>query len=127
MKTLQEATSKTPCIHCGKPDWCYSFANSATVCKRGNIANGWIDSGKTDKEVAAILYPQEWQGKPPEPKVISTQEWLYYYRDMPGIQLVKVIRQNLDNGKKRIFQNYHNGKSWIKTRPKFIERSEIPI
>jgi putative DNA primase/helicase len=127
MKTIEEVSKNNPCIHCGKPDWCYTFANSATVCKRGNIADGWIDSGKTDKEGAAILYPQEWKEKPPEPKVIWKTEYFYFYRDMPEAPLVKVIRQDLDNGQKRIFQNYHNGKTWIKTKPKFIERSEIPI
>jgi len=127
MKSIEEVSKKSPCLHCGKGDWCYVLANSATVCKRGQVANGWLDSGKTDKEGVAILYPESWRGTAPEPQVISTQQWVYYYRDMPQVPLVKVIRQNLDNGKKKLFQNYHNGKGWVKSKPKFIERSEIPI
>lgn len=124
-KQLSEVTAKQPCIHCGKGDWCYRFANSASVCNRGQIASGWEESGKTDKNGAAILYPVEWEKKKPKPKAVTTQEWLYPSRQ--GEDLVKVIRQNLDDGGKKIFQNFWNGKRWLSNRPSSVVRSEIPI
>jgi len=127
MEKPTEVNSKNPCPHCGKPDWCYSLPNGATVCNRGNIAHGWIDSGKKDKQNAAILYPENWQGKAPEPKVIKKREWVYASRIEPHPDLVKVVRQDLDNGKKKIFQLFWNGSEWVKSRPKSLERSEIPV
>jgi putative DNA primase/helicase len=124
-KQLAEVTKTEPCIHCGKPDWCYRFANGATVCKRGNIAPGWEDSGKTDKALSPILYPMEWGKLEPKAKALQTQEWIYL--DRSGNPLVKVVRQDLDNGKKRIFQNYWNGKRWLTKRPKSITRADIPL
>lgn len=122
---LLEVTKLEPCIHCGKGDWCYRFANGASVCNRENIAPGWEDSGKKDKNGAAILYPVEWAKKQPTPKAVRTTEWIY--KDRNGEDLVKVIRQDLDNGKKKIFQNYWNGKRWLTKRPSHISRGDIPI
>lgn len=127
MEKLTEVNAKNPCPHCGKPDWCYSLPNGATVCNRGNIASGWVDSGKKDKQGAAILFPESWQGKAPEPKVIKKREWVYVSRLEPHPDLVKVIRHDLDNGKKKVFQNFWNGSEWLKSRPKSLEREEIPI
>lgn len=125
MKTIKEANKNNPCPHCGKPDWCYFFENGASVCNRGSIALGWIDSGKTDKNESAILYPEEWAGKPPKPTVVYTQEWIYH--DRQNQPLVKVIRQDLDNGKKKIFQNYLIEGKVFRTRPKSVSREDIPI
>jgi phage/plasmid-associated DNA primase len=124
-KQLSEVTKTDPCIHCGKGDWCYRFANGATVCNRENIAQGWEDSGKKDKNRAAILYPVEWAKKQPTPKAVRTTEWIY--KDRNGEDLVKVIRQDLDNGKKKIFQNYWNGKRWLQKRPAHVSGIDIPI
>lgn len=124
-RQLTEVSLKEPCIHCGKGDWCYRFANGASVCNRGNVAQGWEESGKTDKNMRAILYPVEWAKKQPAPKPIKTTEWVY--KDRQGNDLVKVIRQDLDNGGKKIFQNYWNGKRWLTKRPQHIGRADIPI
>jgi phage/plasmid-associated DNA primase len=125
MNSLKHASKNNPCLHCGKTDWCYTLINGATCCKRGNIADSWLDSGKKDKQGDSILYPAHWEGKPPEPKVIDTQTWIY--ADRNGNPLIKVIRQNLDNGKKRIYQLSRVGNSWLKTRPDSIAREDIPI
>lgn len=124
-KAISYVSSNSPCVHCGKPDWCYRFANAASVCNRGSIGLEFEDSGKKDKSGNAILYPEQWNKQPPKPKVISSKEWLYYGRN--NQELVKVIRQNLDNGKKNIFQNFKGANGWIKTRPKSLERSDIAI
>lgn len=124
-KQLTEVSPKEPCIHCGKGDWCYRFANGASVCNRQNVAQGWEDSGKFDKNGAAILYPTLWEKKQPNPKPIRTTEWVY--TDREGKELVKVVRQDLGNGKKKIFQNYWNGKRWLQKRPAHINRGDIPI
>src|SRR5574343_601116 len=125
MDSLIKASKNNPCPHCGKTDWCYAFPNGSSVCNRDQIGAGWVDSGKKTKTGHPILYPYSWQGKPPKAKVIQTQEWLY--NDRLGNPLVKVIRKDLDDGKKRIFQNYWNGSEWLTKKPPSLERSEIPL
>ncbi|MGL5082469.1 MAG: DUF5906 domain-containing protein [Microcoleaceae cyanobacterium] len=51
VQTLLEHVSKAqPCLHCGKPDWCYRVGE-LSVCKRGaEPAKGWKKTGKADKE-----------------------------------------------------------------------------
>ncbi|PSF26767.1 hypothetical protein C7H19_25070, partial [Aphanothece hegewaldii CCALA 016] len=59
-----------------------------------------------------------------KPTVIDTQEWIYYSRD--GKVLVKAIRQNLSNGKKKFAQHHYNGKKWIWNLDG-VSRENIPI
>lgn len=124
-KPISYVSKETPCIHCGKPDWCYYFSNGASVCNRGSLHLDYEESGYKDKNGVSILYPKIWALKPPEPKVISTQEWLY--KDRNGKPLIKVIRYNFDNGDKDIRQNFWNGKTWVKKTPKSLERADKPI
>ncbi|PSF25883.1 hypothetical protein C7H19_25200, partial [Aphanothece hegewaldii CCALA 016] len=82
-KGLTQANKHNPCVHCGKPDWCYSLQPSGiTVCKRDNIATGWIKTGGRDQEGHFYSIPESKAAREKEkPTVIDTQEWIYYSRD----------------------------------------------
>ena len=124
-RAVEYVSSKNECVHCQKPDWCYVLLNGASCCKRGVIHPDYEDSGRKDKQGSPILYPKEWGKKKPKPQVLSKQEWLYYGRDYK--ELVKVIRLNLDDGTKDMFQNYKGKNGWVKKRPLSIERADIPV
>lgn len=125
VSAIQYVSKEKPCVHCGKPDWCYFLGIGASVCNRGSISIDYEDSGKKDKNGSSILYPKVWNKQQPKPSVISKKEWIYYGRNYA--ELVKVIRQNLNNGKKDMFQNFKGTNGWVKTKPKSLERSDIPI
>ena len=47
---LIHVSKSSPCLHCGKPDWCYSIGE-LTVCKRrAQAAVGWVKTRKQDQE-----------------------------------------------------------------------------
>lgn len=49
-----------PCVHCGKPDWCYTLSDEASVCCRDNPpASGWVAINETDKNGHTIYVTQE--------------------------------------------------------------------
>ena len=124
MKTIITANSKNPCLHCGKPDWCYTLPTGATVCNRGSIATGWIDSGKKDRNGSAILILEESAKKLDKVTVTSRQEWVY--TDRQGQPLVKVARRNFSNGTKDIRQYHYQNGRWVSGRGS-VQRKDIPI
>jgi hypothetical protein len=86
--------SKTsPCLHCGKPDWCYSIGE-LTACKRPQYppAAGWEVTSKTDKDGTPFYAPIR-EKKAIRPR--QTRYWEYPARD--GSPLVRVVR--FDDGK----------------------------
>ena len=49
-KSRREVTKTEPCVHCGKPDWCYVISSNLSVCNRSDFpADGWFKTSKTDK------------------------------------------------------------------------------
>ena len=96
-----EVSKAEPCIHCGKPDWCYRIG-ALTVCKRGaEPAMGWEKTSKSDKE-STLYYAPTQPKKPIRPA--NKQE--FFYPDRKGVPLVKVLR--IDDGKgKKDFPQFH--------------------
>ena len=120
--TLKHATKLEPCPHCGKPDWCYSVGE-LSVCKRQmKPAQGWEETGKTDRDGDYYYAPIKPSKKPHRPP--QRRQWLY--PDRNGDPLVRVIRVDSGDGKKQIWQESWNGKEWDKGT-KDIEREDIPI
>ncbi|PIG94577.1 DUF5906 domain-containing protein [Gloeocapsopsis sp. IPPAS B-1203] len=118
---LTEVTKSEPCIHCGKPDWCYRLGE-LTVCKRDvEPADGWHRTEKADRDGSYFYAPNI----PLKPiRAASKQE--FFYPDREGNQLLKVVRIDDGNGKKSFAQYHWNGKRWLKGCPQEI-RSRIPI
>lgn len=118
---LTEVNKSEPCIHCGKPDWCYRLGN-LSVCKRGaEPATGWEKSGKTDKD-GSFYYAPAAPKKEIRPK--SKKEFFYHGRD--GQYLVKVSRLDDGEGNRKFFQSHWNGSRWIKGVPEEIQQ-QVPI
>lgn len=56
-KGFRRVSKTNPCVHCGKPDWCYTLGDSLSVCKRPEFSpsEGWYKTSKQDKEGSPIL------------------------------------------------------------------------
>jgi 5S rRNA maturation endonuclease (ribonuclease M5) len=126
---LVEVTKANPCLHCGKPDWCYSIGE-LTACKRPQYppAAGWEITSKTDKEGTPFYAPIR-EKKAIRPR--QTRYWEYPARD--GSPLVRVVRFDDGEGGK---SDWHQER-WGKCKPtrqigwvvgtKDIPREDIPI
>jgi len=127
--------SKTsPCLHCGKPDWCYSIGE-LTACKRPQYppAAGWEVTSKTDKDGTPFYAPIR-EKKAIRPR--QTRYWEYPARD--GSPLVRVVRFDDGKGGKsgKGDADWHQER-WGKCKPtrqigwvvgtKHIPREDIPI
>ena len=122
--------SKTsPCLHCGKPDWCYSIGE-LTACKRPQYppAAGWEVTSKTDKDGTPFYAPIR-EKKAIRPR--QTRYWEYFARD--GSPLVRVVRFDDGEGGKPKWSQQSWGKckrtkqmGWI-GGTEGIARDDIPI
>jgi hypothetical protein len=85
---LLGVSKASPCLHCGKPDWCYSIGE-LSVCNRPQYppAAGWEVTSKTDKD-GKIYYAPIREKKAIRPR--QTRYWEYPARD--GSPLVRVVR-----------------------------------
>ena len=119
-KTFQRVDSNNPCVHCQKPDWCYSIGK-LTVCCRDNIADGWYKTTKHDDDGHYYLAPVTAK-KDIAPKGRTT----YQYLGRKGSPLVEVIRTDDGEGNKDVYQRYFNGKKWLKSL-KNCPSEQIPI
>lgn len=128
MDGLTTASKAFPCPHCSKPDWCYTIlAGDLSVCNRTcPPADGWYQTSKQDRNNKFYYAKSDskLELKGDKPLLINTQTW--NYNDRTGNLLVKVVRQNFSDGKKKIYQEGWTGKSWIKSL-KHIDRSDVPI
>ncbi len=116
-----EVTKENPCLHCGKPDWCYRIG-ALSVCNRdAEPATGWKRTSKTDCN-GKFYYAQPRPKKQPRPK--AKNEYVYYSRH--GQPLVKVTRNDNGNGKKTFYQSHWGGKNWVKGLTEEIKKS-VPI
>ncbi len=89
---LLRVSKASPCLHCGKPDWCYSIGE-LSVCNRDQPpASGWEATSKADSD-GKIYYAPIQQKKAIRPR--QTRYWEYRARD--GSPLVRVVR--FDDGK----------------------------
>src|SRR4028118_1446284 len=122
--------SKTsPCLHCGKPDWCYSIGE-LTACKRPQYppAAGWEITSKTDKDGTPFYAPIR-EKKAIRPR--QTRYWEYPARD--GLPLVRVVRFDDGEGGKAKWHQERWNISKIKNKNGWvpgiegIDRADIPI
>jgi hypothetical protein len=89
---LLRVSKASPCLHCGKPDWCY-LIGELSVCNREQPpAAGWEVTSKADKD-GKIYYAPIQEKKAIRPR--QTRYWEYPARD--GSPLVRVVR--FDDGK----------------------------
>ncbi len=59
VRQIQQVTPDEPCLHCGKPDWCYRLGE-LTVCKRdAEPAPGWEATSKHDADGSRYYAPVE--------------------------------------------------------------------
>ncbi|MDP8933634.1 MAG: hypothetical protein M3N42_05710, partial [Cyanobacteriota bacterium] len=118
---LVRVSKANPCPHCGKPDWCYAIGE-LSVCSRDNEpATGWEATSKTDKE-GHVFYARPQEKKPARPK--QTRYFPYPARD--GSQLVRVVRVDDGEGKKKIWQEHWDGSKWQKGLGD-VARASIPV
>jgi putative DNA primase/helicase len=121
---LIRVTKDNPCLHCGKPDWCYHIGE-LSVCNRDQPpATGWEATTKSDAD-GHFFYAPARPKKPIRP--VQTRYWEYPSRD--GEKLVRVRRIDFGNGKKKDIKQQHwdeNLNVW-ETNLKGISRASIPI
>lgn len=118
-----EVSKAEPCIHCGKPDWCYRLG-ALTVCKRGaEPATGWEKTSKSDKESTPYYAPTQ-----PKKSIRSANKQEFFYPDRKGIPLVKVLRIDDGQGKKKFYQ-FHWSASSSQWEPGLSEAvvQQVPI
>ena len=131
---LLRVSKASPCLHCGKPDWCYSIGE-LSVCNRDQPpAPGWEATSKADKD-GKIYYAPIQQKKAIRPR--QTRYWEYPARD--GSPLVRVVRFDDGEGggggekKKPAWHQERWNISKIKNKNGWvpgiegIDRADIPI
>ncbi|BAY66916.1 hypothetical protein NIES22_70600 (plasmid) [Calothrix brevissima NIES-22] len=117
---LIHVSKLNPCIHCGKPDWCYSLGE-LSVCKRdAEPAKGWTRTSKQDRDGSYYYAPVQ------EKAVRSKAKKDYFYLSRDGQPLVKVARIDDGHGKKSFPQSHWDGQQWVSGNPDEIKR-KIPI
>ena len=117
-----DVSQSSPCIHCGKPDWCYRTSDSVHLCNRQiEPAQGWYRTTKKDQQGKFYYAP-----KHPQKAASPTGKITYNYTDREGNPLVRVVRINGQDGSKKIWQEHFNGKRWVKGL-KGIDRNDIPV
>ena len=121
---LSTVTKENPCRHCGKTDWCYRIGD-LEVCNRGQIADGWVQTSKTDKNGLHFLAEEKKQERKKEKKIVKSRH-THYYPTRNGEPLIKVDVIRYENAKKQIYQSHWNGSKWEKTRGN-VQREDIPI
>lgn len=118
-----EVSKSEPCIHCGKPDWCYRIG-ALTVCKRGvEPAIGWEKTSKSDKESTPYYAPTQ-----PKKSIRPANKQEFFYLDRKGIPLVKVLRIDDGQGKKDFPQFHWNAatRRWVSGLPDEVKK-QVPI
>ena len=111
----------SPCLHCGKPDYCYTISELSVCSRDSQPATGWEATSKTDKE-GHVFYVRLQEKKPARPK--QTRYW--EYPDRNGNKLIRVCRTDDGAGKKKIWQEHWNGSNWQKGM-RDVARASIPI
>jgi len=120
-RRLERVSKASPCRHCGKGDWCYRLGTFDVCNRQASPAAGWIETDKKDKQGRTFLSLAS-QPKPIRP--FQTRHWNYPARD--GSPLVRVMRVDDGQGKKKIWQERWDGYGWVKGLGK-IPRQDIPI
>ncbi len=122
-KAITEVTKSEPCLHCGKPDWCYRLGD-LSVCKRqGEPAEGWEKTAKADKEGTPYYAPAQIKKAP---RATGSKD--YFYSDRAGNKLVKVTHRYAEGKKQGCPQA-----RWDSSRRRYINeltdevKAQIPL
>jgi putative DNA primase/helicase len=121
---LIRVTKDNPCLHCGKPDWCY-LIGELSVCNRDQRpATGWEATSKSDQDGHFFYAPVQ-----PKKAVRPAQTRYWEYPDRDGSRLVRVRR--VDNGKnhKKDIKQQHwdrDSNDWVMGLGD-VQRASIPI
>ncbi|MEG4990097.1 hypothetical protein QUB08_30835 [Microcoleus sp. BR0-C5] len=119
---LVRVSKENPCLHCGKPDWCY-FIGELSVCNRDQQpATGWEATKKSDADGHFFYAPIQKAVRPAQ-----TRYWEYPDRD--GSPLVRVRRMDFGDGRKKDIKQQHWDKdknNWVMGLGK-VERASIPV
>ena len=125
---LLRVSKASPCLHCGKPDWCYSIGELSVCNREQPPATGWEVTSKADKD-GKIYYAPIQQKKAIRPR--QTRYWEYFARD--GSPLVRVVRFDDGEGGKPKWTQQSWGKcknsrqmGWI-GGTEGVARENIPI
>ena len=123
IRQIQQVTPESPCIHCGKPDWCYRLGE-LTVCKRDvEPATGWEATSKRDADGSRYYAPQA-QKKSIRPA--QKRSWDYPARD--GSPLIQVRREDYGDGRKAKIRPWRwTGEEWSEGYEGHVDRAEIPV
>lgn len=110
---IVRVTISNPCIHCGKPDWCYLIGELSVCARDADPAQGWIKTNATDVD-GKYYYTTE----PPKKTPRSSGREEYIYTDNQGNNLIKVVvvRPGKNNRDKDVWQEYWNGMYWSSAR-----------
>jgi len=123
LRQIQQVTPDEPCLHCGKPDWCYRLGE-LTVCKRDAApAPGWEATSKHDADGSRYYAPVESKKsvRPPQKR-----SWNYPARD--GSPLIQVRREDYGDGRKAKIRPWRwTGKEWVEGYEGHIDRAEISV
>lgn len=122
--TLIRVTKSNPCLHCGKPDWCYLVGN-LSVCNRDQPpATGWETTSKTDADGHFYYAPIQ-----PKKPIRPAQTRYWEYPDRNGSPLVRVRRIDFGDERKKDIKQQHwdEDKNGWETNLKGIARASIPI
>jgi CRISPR-associated protein Cmr3 len=125
---LLRVSKASPCLHCGKPDWCYSIGELSVCNREQPPATGWEATSKADKDGKTYYAPIQ-QKKSIRPR--QTRYWEYPARD--GSPLVRVVRFDDGEGSEAKWhqERWGKGKStrqtgWV-VGTKDVPREDIPI
>jgi len=121
---LIRVTESNPCLHCGKPDWCYLIGD-LSVCNRDELpATGWETTSKSDADGHFYYAPIQ------KKRIRPAQTRYWEYPDRDGLPLARVRRIDFGDGvKKKDIKQQHWDKDkndWV-MGVKGIERASIPI
>ncbi|MEG4397406.1 hypothetical protein QUB30_34225, partial [Microcoleus sp. BROC3] len=122
-RNLVKVSTSNPCLHCGKPDWCYSIGE-LSVCNRDNQpTEGWEATSKSDADGHIFYAPIQKKAIRPA----ATRYFPYPARD--GSPLVRVQRIDYGDGRKKDIKQQH----WDKNKNDWamklgdVQRASIPI
>lgn len=123
-RKLIRVTKDNPCLHCGKPDWCYSIGD-LSVCNRDQPpATGWEKTTKSDQDGHFYYAPVQ------EQKAIRPAKTTYFhYPARDGSPLVRVKRIDFGDGRKKEFRQQHwdaFANKWVSGLGN-VQRADIPV
>ncbi|MBV8884689.1 MAG: AAA family ATPase [Chroococcidiopsidaceae cyanobacterium CP_BM_RX_35] len=124
VRQIQQVTPAFPCLHCGKPDWCYRLGE-LTVCKRdAEPATGWEATSKRDAEGSCCYYaPIQ-----PQKSIRPAQKRFWDYPARDGSPLIQVRREDYGDGRKAKIRPWRwTGFKWVEGYEGHLDRAEIPV